>query len=130
MTMESVWRTVAPFAAMSIALGVHVRCGIEDNLWGRKGERITSVQQVDQVVRLAQELKRPVATGRQAQEMLKLGVWYQNVEETLNALGLPPNRTDGQLGFIVRETDGKLRAAIAGSDGHGLAGQTSVVSVV
>jgi uncharacterized protein (DUF849 family) len=129
MTMESVWRTVAPFAAMSIALGVHVRCGIEDNLWGRKGERITSVQQVDQVVRLAQELKRPVATGRQAQEMLKLGVWYQNVEEALNALGLPPNRTDGQLGFIVRETDGKLRAAIAGSDGHALAGQTSVASV-
>jgi len=123
MTMESIWRTVVPFAAMAIALGVHVRCGIEDNMWRQKGERINSVQQVDQIVRIAKELKRPVATGDQAREMLKLGVWYSSVEETLAALGLPPNRKDSQLGFIVKETDGKLRAATVGSDGHALAGQ-------
>lgn len=92
MTMESVWRTVAPFAAMAISLGVHIRCGIEDNLWSRKGERMSSVKQVDQIVRLARELKRPVATGFQAREMLKLGVYYASVEETLDALRLPPNR--------------------------------------
>ena len=112
MTMESLGRTVAPFAAMSIALGVHIRCGIEDNFWSRKGERMTSVQQVDQIVRLAKELKRPVATGSQAREMLKLGVWFNSVDETLNALGLPPNRKDGLLGFIT-ETDGKLRPVTA-----------------
>lgn len=123
MTMESIWRTVAPFAAMSIALGVHIRCGIEDNLWGWKGERLTSVRQVDQIVRLAKELKRPVATGDQARELLKVGVWYASVADTLDALGLPPNRKDGQLGFIVRETDGKLRPATSGSDGHALAGE-------
>jgi len=106
MTMESIWRTVAPFAAMAIALGVHVRCGIEDNLWNRKGERMSSVRQVDQIVRLAKELKRKVATGDQARAMLKLGVWYANVAETLDALGLPPNRKDGRLGFVVKDTDG------------------------
>jgi uncharacterized protein (DUF849 family) len=52
-TYESLWRTVAPYAAMSIALGIHIRVGIEDNLWRRKGERMTSVQQVEQVVRIA-----------------------------------------------------------------------------
>jgi uncharacterized protein (DUF849 family) len=123
MTMQSTWRTVAPFAAMAIALGVHIRCGNEDNLWGRKGERVSSVQQVDQIVRLAKELKRPVATGDQAREMSKLRVWYRSVDETLAALGLPANRKDGQLGFIVKDTDGKLRPATTGSDGHALAGQ-------
>ena len=44
LTIESVMRNVAPFSAIAIALGLHVRCGIEDNLWSRKGERMTSVQ--------------------------------------------------------------------------------------
>ncbi len=113
---------------MSIALGVHIRCGIEDNMWGRKGERVTSVQQVDQIVRLAKELKRPVATGNHAREMSKLGVWYNSVAETLDALGLPPNRRDGQLGFIVKDTDGKLRTPTAGSDGHALAGPVAAAT--
>jgi len=121
MTMGSIWRTVAPFAAMAIALGVHVRCGIEDNIWSRKGERMNSAQQVDQIVRLAKELKRPVATGDQAREMSKLGIWYNSVEETLAALALPPNRKDAKLGFIVTDTDGKLRGATAGLDGYALA---------
>ena len=123
MTVGSIWRTVAPFAAMAIALGVHIRCGIEDNIWSRKGVRMNSVQQVDQIVRLSRELKRPVATGDQAREMSKLGIWYNSVEETLAALALPPNRKAGQLGFIVTDTDGKLRPATVGSDGHALAGQ-------
>jgi hypothetical protein len=84
---------------------------------------MSSVQQVDQVVRLAKELKRPVATSEQARELSKLGVWYNSVEETLAALVLPPNRKDGQLGFIVTETDGKPRKATVGSDGHALAGE-------
>lgn len=129
MTMGSIWRTVAPFAAMAIALGVHVRCGIEDNMWSRKGERMSSVQQVDQIVRLAKELKRPVATGAQAREIAKLGVWYDSVEDTLDALGLPPNRKDGKLGFIVKDTDGKLRAPTVGSDGHALAGELAATTV-
>jgi uncharacterized protein (DUF849 family) len=122
-TYESLWRTVPPYAAMSVALGIHMRVGIEDNLWRRKGERMTSVQQVEQVVRLAKELGRKVASAEETREMLKIGTWYNSVDETLAALGLPPNRKGGQLGFIVKETDGRLRSAVGGSDGHPIAGQ-------
>ena len=122
-TYESLWRTVTPYAAMATALGIHIRVGIEDNLWRRKGERMTSVQQVEQVVRIAKELGRKIATGDEARQMLKIGTWYNSPDETLASLGLPPNRKDGQLGFIVKETDGKLRPPVQSSDGHLIAGQ-------
>jgi uncharacterized protein (DUF849 family) len=122
-TFESLWRTVTPYAAMAVALGIHMRVGIEDNLWRRKGERMTSVQQVEQVVRIAKELGRKVATADETRQMLKIGTWYNSPDETLTALGLPPNRKDGQLGFIVKETDGRLRPPVTGSDGHPIAGQ-------
>ncbi len=122
-TYESLWRTVAPYAAMSVALGIHIRVGIEDNMWRRKGERMTSVQQVEQVVRIAKELGRKVATGDEARQILKIGTWYNSPDETLANLGLPPNRKDGQLGFIVKESDGRLHAPVSGSDGHPIAGQ-------
>jgi uncharacterized protein (DUF849 family) len=121
-TYESLWRTVPPYAAMAVALGIHMRVGIEDNLWRRKGERMTSVQQVEQVVRLAKELGRNIATADEARQMLKIGTWYESPEETLAALGLPPNRKGGQLGFIVKETDGKVRPSVQSSDGHAIAG--------
>ena len=105
---------------MAIALA-SIPCGSRQSGDGRRAHELA--QQVDQIVRLAKELKRPVATGDQAREMSKLGVWYHSIEETLAALGLPPNRKNGQLGFIATETDGKLRAATAGSDGHALAGE-------
>ena len=122
-TYESLWRTVAPYAAMAIALGIHIRVGIEDNLCRRKGERMTSVQQVEQVVRIAKELGRKVASGDEARQMLKIGTWYNSPDEALAALGLPPNRKGGQLGFIVKETDGRIHAPSGASDGHPLAGQ-------
>jgi uncharacterized protein (DUF849 family) len=121
-TYESLWRTVPPYAAMSVALGIHMRVGIEDNLWRRKGERMTSVQQIEQVVRLAKELGRNIATADEARQILKIGTWYESPDETLAALGLPPNRKGGQLGFIVKETDGKLRPPVQASDGHAIAG--------
>ena len=122
-TYESLWRTVPPYAAMAVALGIHIRVGIEDNMWRRKGERMTSVQQVEQVVRIAKELGRKVATADEARQILKIGTWYESPEETLANLGLPPNRKDGQLGFIVKETDGRLHPSVGGSDGHPIAGQ-------
>ena len=122
-TYESLWRTVAPYAAMSIELGIHIRVGIEDNLWRRKGERMTSVQQVEQVVRIAKELGRKVASADEARQILKIGTWYNTPDETLASLGLPPNRKDSQLGFIVKETDGRLHPATGASDGHPIAGQ-------
>jgi uncharacterized protein (DUF849 family) len=120
-SIESLWRTVAPFGAMGIALGIHIRVGIEDNLWRRKGVRMSSVEQIEQMVRISRELGRPIATGDEAKQILKIGTWYNSVEETLANLGLPPNRKDGQLGFIVKETDGRLRPTPTGE--HGIAGE-------
>jgi hypothetical protein len=89
--------------AMSIAMGLHVRVGIEDNLWRRKGEKFTSVQQVEQVVRMARELGRDVATADDARRIMKIGTWYDSVDETLQALGMSSNRKSGQRGFLVAQ---------------------------
>lgn len=102
LTIESIMRNVLPFNTMAIALGLHVRVGIEDNLWGRKGERMTSVQQIEQMVRISNELGRDVATGADARRIYQIGDWYQSIEETLRKLGLPPNREPGQRGVPLR----------------------------
>ncbi|MBP6777875.1 MAG: 3-keto-5-aminohexanoate cleavage protein, partial [Piscinibacter sp.] len=58
LTVEGLMRNVLPLTTMAIAMGLHVRVGIEDNLWGRKGERMTSVQQIEKAVRISRELYR------------------------------------------------------------------------
>ncbi|NBW74535.1 MAG: 3-keto-5-aminohexanoate cleavage protein [Sphingomonadaceae bacterium] len=98
LTIETIMRNVAPFNAIAIALGLHVRVGIEDNLWSRKGERMTSVQQVEQMVRLANELHRDVASGPEAKAIYQIGTFYQSTDETLRRVGYPPNRQPGQRG--------------------------------
>ena len=102
LTIESIMRSVLPLNAMAIAMGLHVRVGIEDNLWGRKGERMTSVQQVEQMVRLAREMHREVATGKQAKEIYKIGEHYKTVDETLAKIGYAPNRQSGERGAPLR----------------------------
>jgi hypothetical protein len=95
-------RNVLPFNTIAIALGLHVRVGIEDNLWGRRGERMSSVAQVEQMVRIARELGRDVADGAEAKRIYRIGSWYQSTDETLRQLGMPPNRQPGQRGVPIR----------------------------
>jgi uncharacterized protein (DUF849 family) len=102
LTIETVMRNVAPMCTVAIALGLHVRVGIEDNLWGRKGERMTSVQQVEQMVRIARELGREVATGQEARQIYQIGTCWKSTEETLRKLGMAPNRARGQRGVPLR----------------------------
>ena len=99
LSIESLMRHVLPLNTMAIAMGLHVRVGIEDNLWGKKGERLTSVQQVEQMVRIARELHREVATGADARRIYKIGEHYDTVAETLAAVGYAPNRKPGKRGF-------------------------------
>ena len=61
-----------PLNAHCIVAGGHVRTGLEDNLFLRKGERATNEQLVARVVRLAGELERPVATPDEAREILAI----------------------------------------------------------
>ena len=98
LTIESIMRNVIPFSTIAIALGLHVRVGIEDNIWRRKGEKMTSVQQVEQMVRIARELDRDIANGLDAKAIYQIGTWYQSTDETLRKLGLTPNRSAEPFG--------------------------------
>jgi uncharacterized protein (DUF849 family) len=101
LTVESTMLNVLPLNMMGIAMGLHVRCGIEDNLWNQKRTgKMTSVQQIEQLVRISREFGREVATGKEAREILKLGVFYDTVEETLAANGFAPNPKGGQQGYL------------------------------
>lgn len=102
LTVESIMRNVLPLGTMAIAIGLHVRVGIEDNLWGRKGERMTSVQQVEQMVRVARELQREVAGGDEARSIYRIGTHYASADATLAALGWAPNRRPGERGAPLR----------------------------
>ena len=99
LTLETLMRSVLPVNTMAIAMGLHARTGNEDTIWGRKGEKLTSVQQIEQLVRIAKELDRDVATGKEARDLYRIGESYNSVDETLAKLGYAPNRQIGQRGF-------------------------------
>ena len=101
LTVESSMRNVLPINMMGMAMGLHVRCGIEDNLWNQsRTAKMGTVPQVEQLVRLSRELGREVASGKDARDILKIGVFYNTVEETLLANGFAPNPKGGQQGFL------------------------------
>jgi uncharacterized protein (DUF849 family) len=95
-TLESLMRHVLPINVMAMALGMHTRCGNEDTLYDQHGAKMTSAQQIEQLVRIARELGREVATGKEAREIYKIGVQYNSVDETLAQLGMVPNREPGR----------------------------------
>jgi 3-keto-5-aminohexanoate cleavage enzyme len=68
---------IGPFqtylATLAIIMGLHVRVGLEDNIYYRRGElAISNAQFVERIVRIANELGRPVATPEEARKMLGL----------------------------------------------------------
>jgi 3-keto-5-aminohexanoate cleavage enzyme len=72
-TVAGLGRFQLLLSAHAIAMGGHVRVGIEDNIYYRKGELAESnAQLVKRVVRIAKELDRPVATAQQSRELLGL----------------------------------------------------------
>jgi uncharacterized protein (DUF849 family) len=102
LTLESSMRHVLPLNTMAIAMGLHVRCGNEDNLWTpRGGEKMSSVAQVEQLVRISRELGREVASGDEARRIYRIGEFYQSTDETLARNGFAPNRQPGQKGFLL-----------------------------
>ncbi|MBA2303669.1 MAG: 3-keto-5-aminohexanoate cleavage protein [Acidobacteria bacterium] len=63
-----------PMTTLALLMGGHVRVGLEDNVYYRRGELARSnAQLVERAVRVARELGREVATPAQAREMLALG---------------------------------------------------------
>jgi uncharacterized protein (DUF849 family) len=70
-TLETLMRYVLPVNVMAMCLGMHVRCGIEDTLYDQHGRMMTSVQQIEQIVRIAGELGREIATAREARAIYR-----------------------------------------------------------
>jgi 3-keto-5-aminohexanoate cleavage enzyme len=70
-SMLGVGRHQLEVNVLSLLYGGHVRTGLEDNVYYRRGELARSnVQLVERIVRLAGEVGRPVASPAQARSML------------------------------------------------------------
>jgi 3-keto-5-aminohexanoate cleavage enzyme len=60
-----------PMTTLATLLGGHVRVGLEDNLYLRRGQKLRSnAEAVERSVRIAHELNREIATPAQARKML------------------------------------------------------------
>ncbi|CAN7520953.1 3-keto-5-aminohexanoate cleavage protein [Phenylobacterium sp. LjRoot219] len=101
LTLEASMRNVLPLNMMAIPMGLHVRCGNEDNLWTQdRSAKMTSVKQIEQLVRISREFGREIATGQEAKRIYRIGEFYQSTDETLARNGYAPNRQPGQKGFL------------------------------
>ena len=114
-------RGLISISAMALVLGQHVRVGNEDNLWGADRKRKTTVEQIQGVVRLCKEFGRKLATAAEAREIMKVGTWYDSIDETLQNNGMPPSPSDFNPGFLTWPTDGKIKPAVLGGDSHPIA---------
>lgn len=93
LTLESSMLNVLPLNMMAIAMGLHVRCGIEDNIWTQRRDRkMGSVEQIEQLARISRQFGRDVASGAEARAIYRIGTFYKDADETLAANGFPPNR--------------------------------------
>lgn len=106
LTLESSMLNVLPVNMMAIAMGLHVRCGIEDNIWNQQRTgKMTSVEQIEQLVRISREFGRDIANGSEAREIYRLGEFYGSADETLARNGFAPNRQPGRRGGLMHAAE-------------------------
>jgi 3-keto-5-aminohexanoate cleavage enzyme len=66
-------RSHLPMSVMALAMGGHIRVGMEDNIYYNRGELVKkNAQFVERIVRIAEEYGRPVATPEETREILSL----------------------------------------------------------
>ena len=71
-SVAGIGRAQLPMALAAIAMGGHVRVGLEDNLYYSKGRLARNEELVARVARIAREAGRDVATPERAREILGL----------------------------------------------------------
>jgi len=71
-TVSGIGAAQLPMNVLGIVLGGHVRVGLEDNIYYRKGELASNEQLVERIVRIARELGREVASPDEARSILGL----------------------------------------------------------
>jgi 3-keto-5-aminohexanoate cleavage enzyme len=71
--VSSMGRTQLPITTIALAMGLHVRVGMEDNVFMRRGELVQdNAQLVERTAGIARALQRPLATADEARELLGL----------------------------------------------------------
>jgi hypothetical protein len=94
---------VLPLNMMAIAMGLHVRCGIEDNIWTQdRKAKMGSVKQIEQLVRISREFGREVADADEARAIYRIGEFYGSADEALAKNGFAPNRKPRAAGAPLR----------------------------
>jgi len=71
-SVAGIGRAQLPMAAVAVAMGGHVRVGLEDNIYYSRGRLATNDELVARVARIAAELGRPVASPDEARALLGL----------------------------------------------------------
>jgi 3-keto-5-aminohexanoate cleavage enzyme len=75
---ECTWQVAAvgrhqlPMTTIAMAMGAHVRVGLEDNIYYSKGRLAQNHELVERAARMASELGRPIATAAEARELLSI----------------------------------------------------------
>lgn len=71
-TSFAIGRNQLPWVAQSVLLGGHVRVGLEDNLYLRKGVKATNAELTERAVDIVESLGAQVATPDEARDILGL----------------------------------------------------------
>ena len=78
-SVAGIGRAQLPLAMAAMAMGGHVRVGLEDNLYYSKGRLARNEELVARVARISEEMGRPVATPDQARAILGLQAFRPSV---------------------------------------------------
>lgn len=71
--VSSMGRAQLPITTIALSMGLHVRVGMEDNVYYRRGELVeNNARLVARTVRIARELERPIASPDEARAQLGL----------------------------------------------------------
>ena len=77
-TVAGIGKAEIPLAAAAIAMGGHVRVGLEDNLYLPDGSPASNLKLVEKVVRIAKEIGRDIAGPDEARSILSLNPNYKD----------------------------------------------------
>jgi 3-keto-5-aminohexanoate cleavage enzyme len=71
--VSAMGRTQLPLTTIGLSMGLHVRVGMEDNVYYRRGELVEhNARLVARTARIARELERPIASPDEARAILGL----------------------------------------------------------
>lgn len=77
-TATGIGKAEIPLAAMAIAMGGHVRVGLEDNLFMPDGQPASNVRLVEKITAIAREIGRQIASPDEARAILSLNPTWKN----------------------------------------------------